>query len=443
MFYKLHRQMTFFCASITGTILIALSMICLLFARQAMMQTGYTAFQKELGSILTTLQSQQYISHQWLKEMQSRQHFSIFLYDNGEPLYYERLQTADDQSLRDAALAKTNLDIFQKSNGQNTLHEEFPLSVSAQERYYASAGYLTHGSGLISFIILYDLTHQTRQLTRLTLLIAGADLITLVLLALFSWFFTGRMLLPLELSQKKQQQFVAAASHELRSPLAVMLSGLESAEKAETPDEKHHFLSLIRQEGKRMQHLITDMLLLANADARGMSLHMTGLLPDDLLLSVYEKYEPLALSAQISLQFALLDDDYASFHGDRERITQLLSILLDNALSYTPAGGKILLLLTQKSGRTTFAVADNGPSIPDTEKPRIFERFYRTDDSHTDHEHFGLGLCTAQEIARAHRGKITVQNPADCPLLPESFPRESGVVFLFQCPDDLERRLLS
>lgn len=435
MFHKLHRQMTFFCALVTGIILIALSMICLLFARQAMVQTGYTAFQKELGSVLTTLQSQQYIPHQWLKEMQSSHQFTIFLYDNGEPLYYERLQPEQNDDLREAVFAKTNLDIFQKSNGLNTQHEEFAIRVSAKERYYASAGYLTHGSGLISFIILYDLKHQTGQLTRLTFLILGADLFTLILLALFSWFFTGRMLLPLELSQKKQQQFVAAASHELRAPLAVMLSSLESAEKAQTPGERHHFLSLIRQEGKRMQHLITDMLLLANADAQGMSLHLTEVPADDLLLSVYEKYEPLALAAEVTLQFALLDDDYTSFRGDRERMTQLLSILLNNALSYTPAGGKILLLLTQKNGRTTFAVADNGPSIPDEEKLRIFDRFYRIDDSHTDHEHFGLGLCTAQEIAKAHHGRITVQNPTDCPLLPKSFPRETGVVFLFQCPD--------
>lgn len=431
MFHKLHRQMTVFCSAVTGAILIGLSMVCLIIAKKAVIQTSYTAFQKELGSVLTNLQSQEYISHQWLRQMQDEHHFIIFLYDNGEPLYYERLQTNQQDALISAVLKKTSWNIFQNKDGLNTLHEEFPFRTSAKERYYVSTGYLTRGQGQISFIILYDLTHQTSQLTKLTFLITGADIITLFLLVFFSWVFTGRMLVPLEISHKKQQQFVAAASHELRSPLAVMLSGLESAEKTENAKERHHFLSLIRQEGVRMQHLISDMLTLANTDAHGMALNLTNLQPDDLLLSVYEKYEPLALSRQISLQFALLDDDYTVCRADSERITQLLSILLDNALSYTPAGGKILLLLTQSRGCTTFAVADNGPSIPDDEKKHIFERFYRVDSSHTDSEHFGLGLCSAQEIAKAHHGKIEVLDLQDCPLLPEGFMRENGVVFLF------------
>lgn len=434
MFQKLHRQMTFFCAAITGAILIGLSSVCLLFARRAIVQTGYTAFQKELGSVLTNLQSQSYISHQWLGQMQDRHHFTIFLYDNGEPIYFERLQTEDRKALRDAVLQQMGQDVLSPSDGLLAQHEESTFRVSPKERYYVSAGYLTRGSGHISFVILYDLSHQTAQLTRLTLLICGADLVTLALLALFSWLFTGRMLLPLEISQKKQQQFVAAASHELRAPLAVMLSGLESAKKAETFDEQRHFFSLIRQEGKRMQHLISDMLLLANADAHGMTLRIGELMPDDFLLSVYEKYEPLALHRHISMQLSIPENDCSALCADKERLTQLLAILLDNAISYTPAGGKILLLLAQDKGQTIFAVADNGPSIPGEEKDRIFERFYRADKAHTDHEHFGLGLCTAREIARAHHGRLTVHDLSDCTLLPESFPNESGVVFVFRCP---------
>ncbi len=431
MFQKLHRQMTFFCSAITGAILIGLSTACLLFAGKAITQTGYSAFQKELVSVLTNIQSQEYISHQWLKQMQSQNHFTIFLYDNGEPLYYERLQKDAPDSLRDAVLAETDLDIFNSREGLSTCHEEFPFRVSAGEQYYASAGYLTRGSGRISFVILYDRTHQTKQLALLTLFVIGADLVTLFLLVLFSWFFTGRMLLPLETSQKKQKTFVAAASHELRSPLAVMLSALESAGKAENPKEQQHFFSLIRQEGGRLQHLISDMLTLASADAQGINLQLSDYSPDDFLLSVYEKHEQLALAGQISLQPVLLEDTYSPCRMDGERITQLLSILMDNALSYTPAGGKILLLLTQTKGRTTFAVANNGPSIPDEEKEHIFERFYRADSAHSDNGHFGLGLCTAQEIAKAHHSRITILDLCDCGILPEGFPREHGVVFLF------------
>ena len=429
MFQKLHRQLTFFCTVITGAILLALSVVCLLFARKAIVQTGYTAFQKELVSVIASLQSQDYISHQWLKQMQEQHHFTIYLYDNQESLYYDRLQDSHWEDLRNAVLKKCGTDIFTGKDGQTIAHKELTYRSSTRETYYASVGYLLRGNGQIRFVILYDTSHQTGQIAHMTIGVFAADLITFLLLILFSWFFTGRMVQPLEISQKKQQQFVAAASHELRSPLTVMLSGLETVEKSESSTERHHFLSLIRQEGLRMQHLIADMLLLANADARGISLQINDAAPDDLLLCVYEKYENLAASKGISLQFSLVDAAYRDCALDTERITQVLSILMDNALSYTPQGGKILLLLSQSAHHTIFAVADDGPSIPEEEKAHIFERFYRTDHAHTDHDHFGLGLCTAQEIVRAHHGKILVHDPRDCSPLPEGFPRDRGVVF--------------
>lgn len=106
-----------------------------------------------------------------------------------------------------------------------------------------------------------------------------------------------------------------------------------------------------------------------------------------------------------------------------------LAQLLFSRLNIFFPPGKILLLLSQSAHHTIFAVADDGPSIPKEEKAHIFERFYRTDHAHTDHNHFGLGLCTAQEIVRAHHGKILVHDPCDCSLLPEGFPQDRGVVF--------------
>lgn len=243
MFQKLHRQLTFFCTVITGAILLALSVVCLLFARKAIVQTGYTAFQKELVSVIASLQSQDYISHQWLKQMQEQHHFTIYLYDNQESLYYDRLQDSHWEDLRNAVLKKCGTDIFTGKDGQTIAHKELTYRSSARETYYASVGYLLRGNGQIRFVILYDTSHQTGQIAHMTIGVFAADLITFLLLILFSWFFTGRMVQPLEISQKKQQQFVAAASHELRSPLTVMLSGLETVEKSESSTERHHFLS--------------------------------------------------------------------------------------------------------------------------------------------------------------------------------------------------------
>ena len=149
MFDKLHRQLTIFCTATIGTILVVLSLLCLFYARQSIIQTDRSSFQKQLNTILTSLQSQEYISHQWLNQMQNEYRFSIYLYDNGEPLYYEQLhEDASNKrqaSLREKAIRKSQVDIFYDNSGENAYHEEFSLRESSHS-YYASVGYLTQNT---------------------------------------------------------------------------------------------------------------------------------------------------------------------------------------------------------------------------------------------------------------------------------------------------------
>ena len=95
---------------------------------------------------------------------------------------------------------------------------------------------------------------------------------------------------------------------------------------------------------------------------------------------------------------------------DEERIAQVLSILMDNALSYTPAPGSITLSLSFTSGHVSLSVADNGPGIPDSAKKQVFQRFFRQDKAHTSKDHFGLGLSIAREIVRIHRGRLVLSD---------------------------------
>lgn len=420
MFRKLHVQMTFFCTFITGSILIALTLVCLSFAKNSLVKNNYASFLKELNTLITQLQSQDSISHQWLKQLQKDNHLLISLYDNGNPLYFQSLNEEAHQALIDEAvsiaLTRYELDIFRNSASLLPTHQEFTVKDSQKCPYYISAGKIPKGNGLLSFVVLYSLSSQQQQLSRLQWGIILADAAALLLLALFSWFFTGRMLQPLEQNQKQQMQFISSASHELRSPLAVMLSGLEAIEKAEDDSARQHFAGLVREEGTRMQHLISDMLLLAGSDSKSFQLHLSAYQPDEILLSVYEKYELLARDKKISLLLSLPDDMLPDLCCDFERICQVLAILMDNALSYTPAGGSIYLSLTRRGGvtagseRLRFSIADTGVGIPDSDKNQIFERFYRCETSHTNKEHFGLGLCIARELVQAHKGKLWAED---------------------------------
>lgn len=409
MLRKLHLQMTAFCTLCTGGILLALSLLCLLAAGRSVRENSYASFSKELSVLLANLQGQAWLSHQWLGQVQEEHHLTIYLYNNGEPLYYEILHsdTENDTLPRqviELARDSRGLDIFQDTSGQRILHEEFPF-----RDCYASVGYLELTSGRLGFVVLYPLDAQLHQLRLLGLSFLLADLAALAALGLFAWFFTGRLLRPIAKSREQQAHFIASASHELRSPLNVMLSGLESMEKSDALLDRQHFASIIRQEGHRMKRLISDMLLLASSDSHSLALHRADLQPDELLLQCFESYEGLAARQGIRLLLSIPDEPAPDCLWDVECIRQVLSILLDNALSYTPTNGRICLSLACPGrNRVLLGVTDSGPGIPRKERERIFERFYRSDQARADRSHFGLGLATAKELVEAHQGRIWV-----------------------------------
>lgn len=188
-----------------------------------------------------------------------------------------------------------------------------------------------------------------------------------------------------------------------------MLSSL-SAMKHAAPEEAEHFSEMITLEGKRMSRLINDMLTLSGTDSSHFTIQKTDVELDTLLLSAYEKFEPLARKKEISLHISLPDALIPPCPCDQGRMEQVLSILIDNALSYTPSGGKISLSLQSSSNQLMLRVADTGMGISDSEKKAVFDRFYRCDKSHKDKNHFGLGLCIAQEIIHLHKGRLWVED---------------------------------
>lgn len=415
MFRKLHIHLTLFCTFVTGVIFLSLTFICLLFAGKSLKETSYSSFMSQLNSALIHLQEQEFVSHQWLNQLLEKGQLTLYLYDNGNPLFYQDYHTSAEeqkqiQEAEKIAQDKLGMDLFSKQANELTVHEEYDFISSSGKSFYASAGIIPKKEGFLSFILLSPLEDYSSRIGHLRLIICMTDLIAIVALFLFFRYFTKRMIIPLEKSQEKQNQFIASASHELRSPLSVLHSGMEVLRETNDPDRQAHVLDLMQKEGTRMQHLIRDMLLLAHSDSDRLSLHLTPCQPDELLLSLYENFEALAAKQMISLTLHLPDELIRDFCCDRERITQVFSILMNNALSYTPSGGTIHLSLSLRRISVLFRFSDTGCGIPDHEKTLIFDRFYRSDRAHTDKEHFGLGLCIAKELISAHSGKIWVED---------------------------------
>lgn len=415
MFKKLHLQLTFFCTLITGLILVTMTTLCLYIVESGMNDRSYTSFLNNLSTMLTHFETQSTISHQWILQMEANYHIKLNILDNNTPLFSQQLDNDQEVSVifeEAAEKARTDYDFNDAGLSPTNIlsrHVEFKMPGSNGQKYYTSVALIPKDNGYLKVTVLYPLDNLAHDIIVQRILFAFLDLFAIVLLAIFSWHFTKRMILPIKESRERQVQFIAAASHELRSPLTVILTSL-SAMKVADKNQSEQFADSIQSEGQRMSRLIDDMLTLANADNRTWSIHPSDIEMDTLLLQTYEKYERIARDKGLILDIDLPEDLPPTYPCDGERIAQVLSILIDNAMSYTPAGGKVKLGLKSEYSHIQLYVADNGPGVPDESKKSIFDRFYRVDKAHKDKAHFGLGLCIAKEIVKLHKGKLTVED---------------------------------
>lgn len=248
--------------------------------------------------------------------------------------------------------------------------------------------------------------------------------------SLFAGFFLAdRALIPIKKSWNKQQQFVADASHELRTPLSVAQSQLELLFRHpdHTIEQESERIYSVLMEVKRMIKLVSQLLTFARSDSNQLELELNQFYFDELITSTIQQMKPLAATKQITLE-ALAETDIR-FYGDRERIQQLLIILLDNAIKFTPEDGSVKVSCTETRNNVTLVVEDTGLGIPAGDLPFIFDRFYRGDKARTRNGGgTGLGLAIAKWIVHAHRGEIRAESiPATGTKIHCSFPVKRSV----------------
>lgn len=218
----------------------------------------------------------------------------------------------------------------------------------------------------------------------------------------------NEMLDSLEEAYRTQQRFIADASHELRAPLTSILGNLELLDRAPDMDEaeKSEALGFVREEANRMNRLVADLLALARADA-GQTLNMQPVELDRILMDVLGENQARVSDRKLTLS----ELDEVKVQGDPDRLKQLLLILVDNAIKYTPAGGEIRLGLRAEAGKAILTVADTGIGIDSADLPHVFDRFYRADKARSrDQGGTGLGLSIAQWIVDQHHGEISVES---------------------------------
>lgn len=415
MLKKVHYRLTLLCAGITIFLLITMSLIYLYVSESGLKKSQFLSFQRDMGTLTANFEQQTVITHEWLSKIENRNSYYISVIDNGIPfLFNNRTDSPYRKSLEQEALSYfRNNPLENKGSAFETYHTEIIFPFSSGDEYYASFAVIPRTSGDVELLILSSMKSLYSQINEQRLRFVMIDLSAILLFILFSYFFTKKLLAPIEQSHKAQIEFIASASHELRTPLSVILSCTSACQKAPL-HEKEGFLNTIISEGHRMSQLINDMLLLTQADTNSFTIHMETAEPDTLLLETYEAFEPMAKEKNIHFHIQLPLSPMPPCLSDGERLRQVTAILLHNAVSYTPENGSITLTLAVHSARQPeyfiISVIDNGCGIPDEDKENIFKRFYRSDKSRTTKEHFGLGLCIAREILNAMNGDIHVED---------------------------------
>ena len=217
------------------------------------------------------------------------------------------------------------------------------------------------------------------------------------------------MLDRIEQSYNSQKQFVSDASHELRTPIAVIqgYAGMLKRWGKTDPEVLEEGINAIVQETASMKELVDRLLFLARHDKKTLMLEMERFDPLELISEVH--HEAQMLSEKHRFELSALPGMQIS--GDKNMLKQLLRILVDNAIKYTPEGGRITLGMRREHGCCVLAVSDTGRGIAAEDMPHIFERFYRCDDARKSRASgHGLGLSIARIITTAHGGKLKVRS---------------------------------
>lgn len=270
--------------------------------------------------------------------------------------------------------------------------------------------YLRQDDGLYTQIAFVDISLETAALRQMMASYLRIGLLSLLLLAGASFLLSLRVTRPVERAWRQQRQFFSDASHELKTPLTVILSNAEMLETSDLPERESRWRDNILSESRQMKTLVEEMLTLSRTEDAQRKPTVADVDLSDLSEDCALAFEPVAFEAGKPLSWDVTPGLTVS--GDGEKLRRLLSILLDNAAKYGAPGEGIVLSLRAERSQAILSVANGsgGHPIPPEELPRLFERFYRADASRGEQSGFGLGLPIAQAIAKEHHGALRAES---------------------------------
>ena len=389
MLKRLRNRLTVLAACLTGSVVVAVCIISFILIRNQYANSRYTAFQLASESVLTQWELEGNISTEWLAANIEANVASVVLWENGLPMDHHLVDVETAQRLREAVPTG-------ESNERAIYYEDGSFICAWFD--------LSHGYGQREILVWQDTEPERDYFLKIGLVFSLIAVASLAVVTWLCYLVAGKAIVPVQEAMERQDRFVAAASHELRSPLTVLRTGFGVIKKS--PEQSERYLELMEGETSRMTRLVDELLVLAGGGSLRKNFRPRPIELDTVIIDFVDSMTPVAEKKGIFLEICLPEETIPAISADADRVKQILSILVDNALRYAPEKSTVHVSLEKQSKGCLLSVIDHGPGIPDSEKKKVFDRFYRGSKSRTDPNHFGLGLAVAQELAAIHGGDL-------------------------------------
>ena len=378
-------------------------------------QHNETIFNNNVNTLINEIHNSSKLNSNQLNEMENSDNLVIHIEVDGHPFSYKGYLSppTDRNTLIEAAKqAAINEGLIFNSNPITPSIKKssiIKLDVDDGHNYQSMSVIIPYGNSWRTITVIQWIPDRTSYWVTIGFIFLIIDLITCISIFVLSNIFIGKALKPVEENNQRQIEFIAAASHELRSPLTVIKVSISSIKNDASC--MNEYIPHIESECNRMARLISDMLLLATADAKTWTLKKESIDMDTFLIETYDLFCPLAMSKNMILNLNLPDEPINNINADKERLLQILTVLIDNAMEYSPPNTDITINAYNNSNNSVLLeVSDKGIGISDEQKKLIFNRFYRGDKSRTSKKHFGLGLNIAKELIELHHGKLSIKD---------------------------------
>ncbi|MDE6275060.1 MAG: HAMP domain-containing histidine kinase [Clostridia bacterium] len=331
---------------------------------------------------------------------QSNNYVYVVKIDNHEPTtYYSPDYFSQDeiQAVVKAVTAKGNQD------------DEFKTASGRRYKFIATS-VQESGRPAIKYTVI-DYTSSYKYIQIMSITLACICIVGMLAIFLFFYFFAKHAIEPVRQSFLRQQELIANASHELKTPLTVVKTNLEliQSDKNSTVADNGKWLDSAGYQLDRMQSLILDMLELTKYESKNINSEREELEINDIVEGMTLSFEAICYEKSIKLDYSA--DDNIKVAANKAEIEKIVGILLDNAIKYTLQNGKITLTLQKTRRHAIISMTNTGDGIPQEKLDHIFDRFYKVDSSHKDTGNsFGLGLSIAKSIVDSLKGKITCES---------------------------------